>query len=143
MHALIGAIHVHPAVTVPIGVIVLAWMAWYWLRLGRKGVPASRRIIRRCSLAAMLIGLPALVAAASYFDPDGGDAQAYVMSWLIAMLVLLIVVVLAIVDGLNSMYVHSLIKREEAIRAADELVAAMEQRANELERRAAREDHEA
>jgi hypothetical protein len=127
---LLAAVHLAPAVSIPPAVILSAVFLWYWLRLGRPEVPASRRKVRRFSLALMLISLPMFVRALSFVDP-AVDKRPYAIAWTAVMLVLLLIMATAIMDAINNLRIHTNQKHDEVIKAAGELAVAIRQRQRE------------
>jgi hypothetical protein len=120
----IGAIHVHPGITIPAAVTLAGWIAWYWVRLGRAEEPESRRRIRRASIIAMLVSLPIFVRALSFVDPET-DPQTYVTIWPLALFMLLLVVVTAGLDLANNIRLAAQQRMEELERGAAELAESM------------------
>lgn len=127
---LLAAVHLSPAVTAPIAIALSAVFVWYWIRLGREDVPDSRRMIRRFSLAVMLLSLPMFVRAASFVDPVV-DKKPYVLTWTAATLMVLLVIVAALIDAVNNLRLHQRHQHEEMIRAASELATAIRNRQRE------------
>lgn len=104
---MLGAVHLSPVVTVPIALVVVVWALWYWTRLGAAPVPVSRRWIRRASLIVILGGLPALVRGASFVDPSI-DPIAYTQTWTVAIGALVLLVLCAVIDAVNSVRLHAI-----------------------------------
>ncbi len=77
----------------------------HWKHLDRPEVPESRRRIRRLSILLALVLLPGLVWCSSMLDHRESPA-AYVGGWLACMALLALVVLTAVADGLNSMWIH-------------------------------------
>lgn len=127
IEVLLAAVHLSPALTVPIAIALSAVFVWYWIRLGRGDVPVSRRKIRRFSLAVMLIALPMFVRAASFVDP-AIDKKPYVLAWTAATLMVLLVIVSALLDAANNLRLHQRLQHEEMIKAATELAKTIRER---------------
>lgn len=106
------------------GVLAIA-VLWYWIRLGRADIPISRRRIRRSSLAIILVTIPVLFGALSLIDPTV-RGSAYVILWSVAMICLLLIVVTAVVDALNSMRLHREAAHEEAVEATANIIRALQ-----------------
>lgn len=117
---------IHPALTIPVAVAVVIFLAWFWRRLGRPNVPPSRRLIRRCSVSLMIVTVPILVAAMSLFDSQV-DQRRWVTAWTIVTLLLLLIIASAVVDATNNLRIHRLERADAMTSAAADLVAAMRQ----------------
>ena len=102
----LAAAHLPTPVVLPVAIAAGALLLWYWARLGVAAVPVSRRCLRRTSVVVILVALPLLVRAVAFIDPDTAP-HAYVMTWLFVLGGLLVVVVLAMVDLLNNVRLHS------------------------------------
>ena len=98
----LGAALLPAAVTVPPAALLVAWVLWYWRRLGRSNVPESRRRIRRASVAVMLAALPFVVQAASFLDAQT-QPGAWAVTWILVMFALCLVVLMAGLDMLNTL----------------------------------------
>lgn len=128
---LLASVHLSPIISLPMAALTLAWIVWYWMRLGRAHVPGSRRKLRRVSLAVMIALLPLLVAALSFLDPAQHQRQ-YVMAWTGAMLLIAILIVLAGLDAINTMRIVQQQTHEELREAAGELAEAIKARKQTL-----------
>lgn len=128
---LLAAVHLSPFITIAIAMLVLGWIIWYWIRLGRPHVPRSRRTLRRISLALMIILIPLLVAALSFLDP-AQHQRPYIMTWTGAMVVIAILVIVAGLDAMNTMRIVQQQTHEELREAAGELAEAIKARKQSL-----------
>ena len=102
----IAAVHLAPAITIPLAVMLAAFLVWYWGRLSGADVPDSRRRIRRASLIVMAVAIIPFLRAASFIDPDAADPhvrQDYVVTWTLCGVLLMIIVGLAMLDVFNNM----------------------------------------
>jgi hypothetical protein len=95
---MIAAIHLSPLVSLPGGLLIAAWLAWYWVRLGGTDVPAARRHRRRATIVLLYAALALLVAGLSFIDPRVHQA-AYVTVWSITLLMMLIIFIAACFDA--------------------------------------------
>jgi MFS family permease len=101
----LAAPHLPPWLVVGVASILFIAMAWYWTRLAAPDVPPARRRIRRMSL---MIGLASIFAAVLGFgiiDPDA-ERWRYLAAWAAASIGLVVVVGLALLDGVVSMREH-------------------------------------
>lgn len=105
----------------------MAVLLWYWLRLGREGVPLSRRKLRRASVVLALLALPTLVAGFSFVDGDV-EPRRYLVVWATAVLLVMLIVLTAVLDVINNLRIHARWQEEDAVRAAGELLAVIEAR---------------
>ncbi len=121
---MLATVHIAPIYTAPVAAGFAIVVMWYWVRLGRSDVPQSRRRIRRSSLSIILVTIPVLFGALSLIDPKV-RASAYVILWSVAMLCLLLVVVTAIFDSLNSMRLHREAAQAEAGHAAANIMRSL------------------
>ena len=128
---LLAAVHLSPFVTTSIAAIVLGWIIWYWIRLGRLEVPASRRTLRRATLILIAVLLPIIVAALSFLDP-AQHQRPYIMTWIGAMLVIAILVIVAGLDAVNTMRLVQQQTHEELREAAGDLADAIKARKQSL-----------
>jgi hypothetical protein len=128
---LIAAVHLHPLITVPLATIVLGWIVWYWIRLGRARVPTIRRKLRRVSLGVVAILLPLLVTAMSFLDPAQHQRE-YIFAWTSAMLLVAILLMFAGLDALNTMRIVQQQTHDELREAAGNLAEAIKARKESL-----------
>ena len=96
---MIAAVHISPWVTVPVAFVLASFLAWYWMLQGRPEVARTRRRIRRLSVAVMLISLPNFVRGLSFLDAEVHQV-AYLVSWSMSLLLVLIVFVTACLDAM-------------------------------------------
>jgi hypothetical protein len=127
---MIAAVHLSLRVTVPIALLIVVGLAWYWTALSEEEVPPSQRRVRRISMVLMLLSLPAFVLGLSVFDP-AVDQIAYVITWLVAIMLVLLVVLSALLDIAVSMRIQRERYERDLNRAAAELREAMEARRNQ------------
>lgn len=120
----VGAVHVAPWVTAPLGAVVGLALGWLWWWQGRDGVPPSRRRIRRASLLLGLVLVPMLVAGLSFVDPSV-DPRRYAEIWSLVLVLLGLIVATAVIDAVNSLRVHALEQRAESRGEADALVKSV------------------
>jgi cytochrome bd-type quinol oxidase subunit 2 len=112
----IAAVHVHPAITSVLALLVAAVLGWYWHRMGDEHVPASRRRIRRISILCMLISLPMFIAALSLLDPAiHNQKRTYALAWTFALGMLLIIIITAVLDMMNNLRLHNTEQRRAAL----------------------------
>jgi len=122
---MIGVIHVHWAAVVPVAVVALLFLAWYWKRLGRPEVIASRRRIRRVSLIIMAVVVVLVVRGLSFVDP-AVEGRAYAIIWTLAVVGVALVVMTAVVDALNSFRAHNEERQAELAETAATVFKALE-----------------
>ena len=120
MMPLILEIDMAPAVSVLIGCALLFCCIWYWHRLGRSDVEPSRRAIRRASLVLAALSIFALVRAASFVDSEVTPGH-YVTSWLAAIGLIFLFLLLVAVDLVNSLLLYRRMLMEDALAAARDL----------------------
>ena len=109
-----------PVSSVLIGSALLFCCIWYWHRLGRPDVEPSRRAIRRASLVLAALSIFALVRAASFVDSEI-DPGNYVTSWLAAIGLIFLFLLLVAVDLVNSLLLYRRMLMEDALAAARDL----------------------
>ena len=139
----LASVFVPPWLTVPIGLCVVAGFVYYWIRLGDSSVPATRRVIRRWSLAILAVACIDLVVAMSFADPDVRP-KLFVSSWFGVMILLFVVVFLAVVDIFNNLRLqHSEFDRD-AQHAAAELTRILKhhERNSQSAQHSAQSDHQ-
>lgn len=118
---MLAAVHLHPAVTGPLALAVVGLLAWYWRRLARPDVPATRRRIRRTSIIIMVPTLVALSLGLSAFD-GLVQREAYLLSWSAALLLTMVLICTALLDALNNLRLHTQAKQCIVIAAAADVV---------------------
>jgi hypothetical protein len=122
---MIAAVHLSLRMTVPLALLIVVGLAWYWTALAEEEVPVSRRRVRRSSMVLMLVSLPAFVLGLSVFDP-AVDQIAYVITWLVAIALVLLVFLGALLDVAVSMRIQREQYERDMRQAAAELREAME-----------------
>ncbi len=125
-----GQVHVSLWITLPLGITIAAWTAWFWWRQGRPSTPSSRRYIRRTSSLVILLAIPVLIRGLSIADPTSNSTD-YVRTWLLLMLILGIVLVTALIDVVNNLRIHQRHQEKEMVDAAAELAHALRNARNE------------
>lgn len=94
----LGAWHMVPSwETVPVAVVVLAALAWYFIRLGRADVPRGRRILRRVSIVFVTGAVVSLVAGLTFIHPHE-DRVGFAIAWLAVSVSVIVCAVLAALD---------------------------------------------
>lgn len=96
--------------TVPAALLAFATISWYGLAIRKRGLPRSRRRIRKASTFIHLVLVPALVYALSVADPQV-SATRYVLSWMIVLLLTCTTLFLAVLDIFNNIRLHQIEKR--------------------------------
>ena len=122
---LLSQIDMPPVLSVCLGCLLLTACVWYWQRLGRADVEPSRRGIRRASLVLAALAIVALVRAASFVDSEINPGN-YVTSWLAAIGLIFLFVMLVVVDVVNSFLIYRRLLVEDAVSAAQDLQSTME-----------------
>jgi len=118
------AVHAPGWLTVPAGIGAVTWLVWYWLRLGRAGVPQSRRRIRRTSLVVIFVGLIVIVRAVSFID-ERVDPTGYTVTWAMAILLVLILLFIAFIDLLNNLRLHRNDRERALLESRERLARAI------------------
>lgn len=132
---MIAAVHVHPAITSVLALLVAAVLGWYWHRIGDPSVPASRRRIRRISILCMLLSLPLFIAALSLLDPTiHSQKRTYALAWTFALGMLLIIMITAVLDMMNNLRLHTTEQRRAALDSVLEHITANRPPATDAEK---------
>lgn len=134
----LAAIHIPPVYSLAVAAMVLGWITWYWIRLGQEHVPTSRRTIRRISLAVMTLTLIPLVRGASFVD-RAVEPREYVVTWTVALLLILAVIACAALDAINSLRLHQRMAHDAISDSARELMDAIHRREQDALHRTAPE----
>ena len=121
---ILAAVHLQPFWTIPPVLAAGAMLIWYWFRLGQLQAPPSRRRIRRWSVVIMFFSLPVLVRGLSFADRDA-EPQQYIITWTIALLMMLLIIAAACLDAINTLRLHQRQLSDEALRSAQELRQAI------------------
>lgn len=117
---LVLAAHLPLALTMPVAIVIGIGMVRYWPHLGRAEVPASRRRIRRVSVVFMLVSLPMFVRGLSVLDSKLQPRE-YLMTWMMAMLLVGLVTITAMIDAANNLRIHRRMYRQALEEPAEEL----------------------
>lgn len=123
--AAVASTHLSPWLSVPLAVVAGMLLAWLWWHVGRAGVPASRRWIRRASLTLALTLVPLLVAGTSFVDSTL-EPRRYAEVWSVVLALLGLVVATAAIDAVNSMRLHLRDAENDRRAAAVELRSSLE-----------------
>lgn len=110
------------ALTVPIAIVFGIAILWYWIALDKPDVPASRRRIRRASMIVLLVSLPVFVRVLSFISHQSNPSQ-FVIIWSMLLLLVLLLVITAIADVVNTMKIHREQQLQEMAKAAADMLA--------------------
>lgn len=110
------------ALTIPIAAVLAFAILWYWIALDDQNVPGSRRRIRRASMVVMLVSLPVFVRALSFTNHQTNYSQ-YIIIWTMSLFLLLLLVITAIVDAVNTMKIYREHQLKEMARAAADMLS--------------------
>lgn len=97
----LGAAAVSPWVALPLAAVALVLIAWHSTGLDRRAMPRSRRRIRQANSWVMMLGVPLFAAGASLISPQNSP-RAFVLVWTGTAMLVILCVLLAIVDVLNT-----------------------------------------
>ncbi len=122
---MLAAVHLPPAIGVPVAAVALLAILWQGLRLSRPEVPRPRRRVRRSAAVVMAVIVGLITAGASFIDPSR-QPTAYVLSWSLTLLMLVVLVGLAALDGLVSSWLIRLERDGEAMKRGLAALAALE-----------------
>lgn len=120
----LAATHLSPWICVPLGAAAGLGLGVLWWTFGAPEVPTSRRRIRRASTLVALLLVPILVAGLCFIDPATAPRH-YAEVWTLAIALVFVLVLLAVVDALNSVRIHANEHFQETDVAARELAEAM------------------
>jgi hypothetical protein len=126
---MIAAVHLSLRTTIPLALVVVVLLSWYWSALGSEIVPVRRRRVRRISMVIMFASIPAFVLGLSVFDP-ARDPIPYVVVWLLAIACVLLVVLSAVLDVAVSIQIQRERYERDLRNAASELRDAVDSRAD-------------
>lgn len=124
---LLCAVHLHPAISLLAAVAIAIWIVWYWRRLGMDDVPRSRRKIRRYSLATIALSLVFFVRVLSFIERATQPRQ-YMVTWSLALLMVMIVIAIALLDALNNLRLLHAYTTADMDQSARELIEAIDKR---------------
>jgi hypothetical protein len=114
------AVLVHPVVSTALAVVALAGLWWHWWAMGRPGVAPSRRRTRRPTTMLLLVALPLIVAGLSFIDL-ATQPRAFILTWTLVMVFMLLAMLGAAIDAVNSLRIHQAELDREVAKAAKEL----------------------
>jgi hypothetical protein len=80
----------------PLAVLALLVVAWHWVGLARAEMPAARKRIRSVCGALMMVGVPVFAYAFGIASP--ARPRQFVLAWMLASSVLLLVLLMAAAD---------------------------------------------
>jgi undecaprenyl pyrophosphate phosphatase UppP len=109
---MLATVHVNPAMAAPLGAAAVGALLWYWARLGRPVVPASRRSIRRFVTAMMILTVPLLVLGASVHDPEVNH-RSYILTWMGVLVMIAVIVLGALIDVVNNLRLYQQMVHDE------------------------------
>ena len=103
-HLLVLAeVHLPLTTTVPIALIGLIAVVWYWNHLGNPSISARRRAIRRVSMVSMFVLIVLSTLGMSVVDGDARPSPLpYLITWFAAFLALMVLTATALADILNT-----------------------------------------
>ena len=121
---LLAAVEAPAIITLPIFGLMGLIGAWYWRRLGRGLVLPIRRRIRRAGL--LIAGMTAsmALAALSFIDPEVAPI-AYLLAWMVVLLLVLSAVLVAMADVLVTIQIHRKSSERRMLRDARTIRRAM------------------
>ena len=122
----LAAVHISPFISIPISIVLALVLAWYWAQLGHADVPRSRRWVRRISLGLSFTLLLAAVVGVSFVDPRAHQS-AYVATWSLVIVLILLVMLTAVADIFNSVRLQREYRTRLEIDAAAELHRTIKQ----------------
>lgn len=96
--------------TLPLGTIAMLILAAHLLAVYGSSMEPRRRRIRMATNLVMMLTVPILAYAASGVSP--GNQRSFVLAWMLVAALLLIVLVLAMIDVINSIVLHRAEVRE-------------------------------
>lgn len=117
--------------TAPAAVIIVGVLIMYWRRLRPRGIPPSRRRIRRANTMVQFTLTLMLVYALSIADGDRRPGQ-FTAAWIGVVLLILLTIAFAIVDSINTMRLHRRIQKNLRREAFHDLGAAKKTDASTL-----------
>lgn len=100
MSATLAAV-ISPWIALPLAAVALVLIAWHSTGLDRREMPASRRRIRQANAWVMMLGVPLFAAGVSIVSEDRSP-RAFVLVWVVTGMLLMLCVLLAVVDALNT-----------------------------------------
>lgn len=121
----LATVHLPPAIGMPVAAAALLGLLWQAMRLARPDVPRARRRVRRAATVVMGVIVLAVTAGACVIDP-ARQPTAYVLTWSLTLLMLLVLVGLAILDALVSSWLIRLERDGEAMKQGLAALAALE-----------------
>lgn len=91
--------------SLPFAIIFLIVLTLYWFALRSNKVPRSRRRIRRANILVQTVLVPTLVYALS-IPSSMSYLSKFLLSWIAVIGLLLLSVILAVFDTINSLRIH-------------------------------------
>ncbi len=109
----LAAVTISPWIALPLAAVALILIAWHSTGLDRRPMPASRKRIRQANSWVMMLCVPLFAAGVSIVDAET-SARAFVLIWTVVGMLVIVSVLLAIVDALNTWRIAAEARRRTA-----------------------------
>jgi hypothetical protein len=96
-----ASVTVSPWLALPLAAVALILIAWHSTGLDRRTMPRSRKRIRQANSWVMMLCVPLFAAGASLVSAASAP-RAFVLIWTVVAMLVILSVVLAIIDALNT-----------------------------------------
>ncbi len=121
----LASVHLQPAVGVPVAVVAVLGILWQAVRLAGPHVPRPRRRVRRTAAAVMTVIVGLVTVGACFIDP-AQRPTAYVLTWSLTLLMLVVLVGVAVLDALVSTWLIRLERDGDAMKRGLAALAALD-----------------
>jgi peptidoglycan/LPS O-acetylase OafA/YrhL len=101
----------------PIGFLTLVVIGMHVMVQFRSPMPESRRRIRIANGLLMMFAVPLMAFGISVVDP-GQQPRLFALAWVVAFCLVVLIALLAVLDGLNNVRIHRLEQKQARDRAA-------------------------
>ncbi|HYF14890.1 MAG TPA: hypothetical protein VD971_07455 [Phycisphaerales bacterium] len=101
----VGAVIAPAWFVLPVSILALMVVAGHWVSLGKADMPPFRKGLRSANGLLMMITIPVLAYA--FGIADSADQRRFVLSWMLATALLVLVLVVALLDAGHTMVLAS------------------------------------
>lgn len=129
-----------PWIALPLAAVALILIAWHSTGLDRRPMPPSRRRIRQANSWVMMLCVPLLAAGTSVVSANSSP-RAFVLIWTVVALLVLLSVLLAIADALNTWRIAAAAQRHAEASAQGMLTIARRAARGEKSANSPQSDH--
>jgi hypothetical protein len=137
----LASVTVSPWIVLPLAAAALILIAWHSTGLDRRPMPLSRKRIRQANSWVMMLCVPLFAAGASLVSAAAAP-RAFVLIWTVVAMLVILSVLLAIIDALNTWRLASAARRHVAASAEGMVAIARRAARGENPAKSPQSDHD-